>query len=117
MLRSGRQPNRDHSDWRQEHEQKRRGALVQCAEQDVALSALDELAARLPQIVLLPEQDLRDWRRLRHVVRSVRHPRKQVELHLLLQLAPRQLALLLLLIYRHHGWSRAVSGPMRHRPT
>ena len=34
-------------------------------------SALHEPAARLPQVFLLPGQNLRDWRRLRHVMRSV----------------------------------------------
>ena len=48
-------------------------------------AAVNEPAESEPQVILLPEQDLRDWRRLRHELRGVRHQREQVVLHFELQ--------------------------------
>ena len=53
------------------------------------VTAFNESVASVTQEFLLLGQDLRHRRRLRHVLRSVRHSGEQVELHLLLQLIAR----------------------------
>mmetsp|Transcript_13689 Transcript_13689/g.23331 ORF Transcript_13689/g.23331 Transcript_13689/m.23331 type:complete len:207 (+) Transcript_13689:1314-1934(+) len=110
LQRHRRQQQRNPTHRRQEHEQERGGAPVQREQQELEADAPHEPAAREPQVLLPAEQDLRDRRRLRHVLRGLRHQGEQVELHLLLQLAARQLPLLLQLRHRHRRVSLAPFG-------
>ena len=94
--------HRNYTDRRKEYQPKRGGAPVQRTVQNLALPPLDELAACLSQVILLPKQNLCYRRRLRHVLRSLWHPREQVELHFVLQLPSWKLPLLFLFLHRHH---------------
>ena len=95
----------NHTDWRKEHEQKRRSPPLQHKQQDLEVSPLNEPTTCLTQVFLLLEQNICDWRRLRYELWSLWHSREQVELHIVLQFASWQLALLILLFNCNH-WLR-----------
>ena len=91
--------NRDNSDRRQEHQQERWSASFQREYKELEESAQHEPATRISQELPLLEQDLRYWRWLRHELRSIRHPREQVEFYLVVQCTPREFTIFVLIGY------------------
>ena len=84
---------------RKEHKQKWWGPSLQCKYQELEAATSHESAPRIPQVLLLIEQDLRHRWWLRYVMRSVRYQREQMVLHFFIQFVARQLIVFVLVSY------------------